>query len=76
MCVPPTVEVSENLTISSYEMAHVSCKLPSIEYHLGRYPDASEPMKATQLITEGLHKKSCITLWLDFNSWRYILTFG
>ena len=38
--------VPENLTISSYEMAHVSSKRPSIEYHLGRYPDTSEPIQS------------------------------
>ena len=55
--VPPTVEIPDKLVIGSFDMEHLAAKLPSIEYHLGKYPDTSEPVKASQIITEGLHKQ-------------------
>ena len=49
--VPPVVEIPEKLIINSWDMAHLSSRLPSLEYHLGKYPEKSEPVKAAQIIT-------------------------
>ena len=73
--VPPTVEISEKLILTSWSMEHVSARIPSIEYELGRYPEASEPVKATKLISEGLHTE----LLRELASGRFVnygMTYG
>ena len=55
--VPPVVEIPEKLIINSWDMAHLSSRLPSLEYHLGKYQEKSEPVKAAQIITENLSRE-------------------